>query len=173
LNYNPFMPRPQLVDSNVLEAALVGLEHKKSELDQQIAAVRKQLGGRAHQLTVRLCRRPSRRKRAQPRGPEADCPSDTAEMGRLAEGEGGKQVTRDLNVSDPRDWQSCYSSTMAVVRHRLRFDRDRAPELFIRRATFCDVRTHFVTLTSGLRLPDAVPGPCPIPNPATPHLTRN
>ena len=52
------MPRPQLVDSTVLEAALVGLEHKKSELDQQITAVRK-LGGRAHQLTVRLCRRPT------------------------------------------------------------------------------------------------------------------
>ena len=84
--------RPQLVDSTVLEAALVGLQHKKPELDQQIAAVRKQLGGRAHQLMVRLCRRAGGNV-LSPAAPEADCPSNTAEMGRVAEGEGGKQAS--------------------------------------------------------------------------------
>ena len=132
------MPRPQLVDSTVLEAALVGLEHKKSELDQQITAVRK-LGGRAHQLTVRLCRRPAGGNAAPQ--PGSDCPSNTAEIGRVAEGEGGKQVTRDLNVSEPRDRQSCYSGTVALL-----------SSSFVEQRSAMHGRT-FVTLTSGLRLP--------------------
>jgi len=44
--------------------------------------------------------------------------------------------TRALNLSDPCDRQSCDSGIVAVIRHRLRVDRDRIAEFFMRRATF-------------------------------------
>ena len=45
LGYNLNMARKPFIDESVLKAALIGLEVKNGELNQQISAIRQQLSG--------------------------------------------------------------------------------------------------------------------------------